>query len=198
MKKSIFLLFIITTFFVQGQDSKYIRAMENNIAILDSAKDMSSFQSANNAFERIANANPKEWLPLYYQSYCLIMIGMKQSQHSKQDEYYNKAEELINRADVINSENSEIYALKAWLTGMKISVDPATRGPQLGQQAGLYNQKAVDLNKENPRGYLMKGTGLMYTPPQYGGGKAAAMPVLEMAVEKFKTFKPSSSIMPHW
>jgi hypothetical protein len=44
----------------------------------------------------------------------------------------------------------------------------------------------------------MKGTGLLYTPPQYGGGKDKALPALEEAVAKFKTFKPASSIMPHW
>ena len=38
----------------------------------------------------------------------------------------------------------------------------------------------------------------MYTPEQYGGGKEKAIPVLEMAVAKYKTFKPASPMMPHW
>jgi hypothetical protein len=65
-------------------------------------------------------------------------------------------------------------------------------------QSGMLIDKAIKLDAENPRAYLLKGTGLMYRPPQFGGGKDKAIPVLETAVEKYKTFKPSSSIMPHW
>ena len=56
----------------------------------------------------------------------------------------------------------------------------------------------MKLDPENPRPYLLKGQSAMYTPPQYGGGKEVALPLLEQAVEKFKSFKPKSSIMPNW
>lgn len=181
-----------------GQDAKYMQAMQKNVSILDSAKEASSFQNANNAFERIGNANQKEWLPLYYQSYCNIMIGMKQDDNNKKDEYYDRAQKLIGRADSLSHDNSEIAVLQSFIISMEISIDPMTRGQNLGMQSAMFISKAIQLNKENPRAYLLKGSGLMYTPPQYGGGKDKALPVLEEAVAKFKSFKPASPVMPHW
>lgn len=192
---ALFGLITVTTF---GQDAKYMQAMQRTISQMDSAKDAATLQNANNTFERIAIANSKEWLPLYYQSYCHVMMGMKQEENSKKDEYYDKAELLAKKADSLSPDNSEIYVLKAMITSMKISIDPMTRGQKLGMQAGMLNAKAIELDKENPRAYFLKGQGLMYTPPQYGGGKDKALPVLEEAVAKYKTFVPTSPIMPHW
>lgn len=192
-------IFIIVV--VNAQDAKYVRAMEKNIAMIDSANKESAatiFQDGYNGFERIAGANPKEWLPLYYQSFCEVMIGLKQTENSKKDEYFDKAEALINKADSVKPDNSEIYVMKSFITSMKISVDPQNRGQKLGMKSGMLLGKAMQLDPENPRAYFLKGQGLLYTPEQFGGGKDKAIPVLEAAVEKFKKFKPTSSIMPNW
>ena len=198
MKKTIIYLFVFVAVSVFGQDAKYMKIMQSSIAVLDTAKEMSVWQNTNNTFERIGNANPGEWLPLYYQSFSSVMMGIKQTENGKKDEYYDRAQILVEKADSMNPNNSEIYVLKALINSMKISVDPMTRGQKLGMQSAMLNSKAIELDKENPRAYLLKGSGLMYTPPQYGGGNDKALPVLEEAVAKFKTFKPSSTIMPHW
>jgi len=202
MKKIIFLsTMIISCFIANAQDVKYTKAMEKNIAIIDSAnkqQNSSLLQGAFNGFERIGNANPKEWLPLYYQSFCEVMMGMRQSENIKKDEYFDKAETLINKADSIQPDQSEIYVMKSFVTSMKISVDPQTRGQQLGMKSGMLLGKAIQLDPNNPRAYFLKGQGLMYTPAQWGGGKDRAIPVLETAIEKFKTFKPANTIMPNW
>ncbi len=198
MKKQIICLFILLTQMAHGQDAKYMQAMEKNIAMIDSATVTSTFQNASNAFERIAASNQKEWLPLYYQSFCLVMVGIKQEENSMKDEYFDRADQLISKADALNPDNSEIAVMQSFIMGVKISVDPMTRGQKLGMQSGMLIEKAIKLDKENPRAYLMKGTSLMYRPAQYGGGKDKALPVLEEAAAKFKTFKPANSIMPHW
>ena len=81
---------------------------------------------------------------------------------------------------------------------MKISIDPMNRGRELGMEAGMLSATAIKLDSLNPRPYLLKGQGAMYTPPQYGGGKDKALPLLQLAVAKYKTFKPANNIMPHW
>jgi tetratricopeptide (TPR) repeat protein len=199
-----FKLIFVTTFIVlavNAQDAKYVKAMEKNIAMLDSAGMQTSpniFQDAFNAFERIAGANPKEWLPLYYQAYSEVMIGMRQTQNAKKDEYYDKAEAFISKADSLQPNNSEIYVMKSFITSMKLSVDPQNRGQQMGMKSAMQLNKAIQLDPENPRAYFLKGQGLVYTPAQWGGGKDKAIPVLETAIEKYAKFKPASSIMPHW
>ena len=135
---------------------------------------------------------------MYYQSFGLVMIGLSQKENNKKDEYFDHAQQIIDKADALNPDNSEIAVMQSFVTSMKISVDPMTRGQKLGMQSSMLLAKAIKLDKENPRAYLLKGTGLMYTPAQYGGGKDKAIPVLEEAVAKFKAFKPASEVMPHW
>ncbi len=184
-----------------AQDAKYVKAMEKNIAMIDSANQKSTpalFQDAYNAFERIGNANQKEWLPLYYQSFCELMMGMRQTENLKKDEYYDKAEALINKADSLQPDNSEIYVMRSFVTSMQLSVDPQARGQKFGMKSGMLLGKALQLDPENPRAHFLRGQGLLFTPPQWGGGKDKAIPELEIAVQKFAKFKPASSIMPNW
>lgn len=199
MKKLIIILSMIIPVLSIAQDNKkFVTAMEKQIAVLENGKTAEDYQQAANGFERIAGAETKEWLPLYYQAFANLLIGMQQTENTKKDEYFDKAQTLIEKADELAKDNSEIYAMKSWIVSMKISVDPMNRGRELGMESGMLTATAMKLDPENPRPYLLKGQGLMYTPEQFGGGKAKAIPVLEQAVEKYKNFKPSSSIMPHW
>jgi hypothetical protein len=199
MKKlliAICVLFTSTSF--AQENKKFVKAMETNIALLDKAQTAEEFQNAANAFERIATKETKEWLPLYYNAYAVLMAGMKQAENTKKDEYFDKAEALVQKADSVSKDNSEIQVLHSWIVSMKIGVDPMNRGMTLGMQSGMLTSTAMTLDPENPRAYLMKGLGALYTPEQYGGGKEKALPILEQAVEKFAKFKPASSIMPNW
>ena len=200
MKKIKFLILIsLISLFAKAQNSKYVLAMEKNISLIDSGgKNPTAFQDAYNGFERIAGANPKEWLPLYYQSFCEVMMGMAQTNSLKKDDYFDKAEALINKADSLQKDNSEIFVMKSFVVSMQLSVDPQARGQVLGMKSGMLLGKAMQLDPENPRAYYLKGQGLMYTPEQWGGGKDKAIPVLETAVAKFAKFKPANSIMPNW
>jgi len=199
MKKLAISICMLITLSVNAQDNKkFVKAMEANIKLLDSAQTVEQYQNAANAFARVSTAEKKEWLPVYYNAMSNLFIGMKQTENAKKDEYLDKAENLIKSAEEISKDNSEITAMHAWIVSMKISVDPMNRGMQLGMQSGMLTETAMKLDPENPRPYLLKGMGAMYTPEQYGGGKDKALPILEKAVEKFAKFKPSSSIMPDW
>ena len=198
MKKIIFYLLTLFVTIVNAQNDKFVVTMEKMITELDSAGDFNALQNSANKFERIANANSKEWLPLYYQSLSYVRILMKKEDNSAKDEMYDRAELLINKGDSISQDNSEVYVVKSLIMAMRVSVDPASRGQKHGRQASMLNSKAVELNMDNLRAYYLKGQGLMYTPEQFGGAAARAQPVLEESIAKYKTFIPSSSIMPNW
>jgi len=116
MKLKLILLCSLLTVAATAQDQKYMKAMEKNVAMIDSAKTLATFTDAGNAFERIGAANPKEWLPVYYQSYCNVMIGLQQQDNSRKEEYFENADKLAARADSISPDNSEIYVLKSFIT----------------------------------------------------------------------------------
>jgi hypothetical protein len=199
MKKLLAFALMLFAAATQAQDNKkFISAMEKNLAAFKEAKTADDYIQSANAFERIASAEKEEWLPNYYASMSYLLAGSQQQDKLKMDEFYDKAMVLVDKAADISKENSEILALKAWVTSMKISVDPMTRGQELGMQSGMLTATAMNLDPSNPRPYMLKGIGTMYTPEQFGGGKGKALPILETALEKYKTFKPKNSIMPNW
>ena len=69
---------------------------------------------------------------------------------------------------------------------------------QYGSLSSGFLTAAKEQDPTNPRPYMLKGQGLQFTPEQFGGGCKTAKPELEMAVEKFNTFKPASEISPNW
>ena len=198
MKKLTFLLLFIAGNMFAQSNSKFEKTMVKQIDLLDKAKAGTDFVNAANAFERIANAETKEWLPLYYQAYALVLSSNDEKDNVKKDAVLDKALEIANKADKLSPDNSEIVTLQSWITSMKIGIDPATRGQKLGMEAGMLTAHAIELNPENPRPYFLQGTGLLFTPEQFGGGKAKALPVLEKAIEKFNAFKPANAMIPNW
>lgn len=172
--------------------------MEKNLTLLNDAKTGEDYTNVANAFERIAKAETKEWLPSYYEAFALILSANDVSDGTKKDAVLDKAMEVAKAAEAISPDNSEIVTLQSWITSMKISVDPMNRGQKLGMEASVLTSRAIELDPENPRPYLLQGTGLFYTPEQFGGGKDKAQKVLEKAVEKFNSFKPKNKLMPDW
>lgn len=195
MKKYLVLLLFITTSGFAQENKKFEKAMEKNLTLLKDAKTGDDYTNAANAFERIAKAETKEWLPSYYEAFALILSANDVSDAAKKDAVLDKAMEVAKAAEAISPDNSEIVTLQSWITSMKISVDPMNRGQKLGMEASVLTSRAIELDPENPRPYLLQGTGLFYTPEQFGGGKDKAQKVLEKAVEKFNSFKPKNKLM---
>lgn len=200
MKKIILPFFLLISSFVFAQTdttSKYYAAMKKQVAITDTARTLPSLQQAYNGFERIANAETKEWLPDYYMAYCLIMESYLDDT-KKTDDYCDKASTMLDRADSISPNNSEILALRAMCSSARIRVNPMSRGSKYGKESNEWLVKAAAADSTNPRIDLLRGTGLFYTPAAFGGGKDKAKPVLENDIKKFDAFKPASPIHPHW
>ena len=192
------LLLVIICFSASAQNKKFVKAMEKNIASMDTCKTQASFLKMANSFERIGNAEKKEWLPYYYAAYASILVGYMDDNKDKQDEYFDKAQKFADKADSLMPNNSENATMMAWILSAKIGVSPMQRGATLGPQSGALLDKAIELDKTNPRPYYLKGMSAMYTPPMWGGGKDKAITQFQKALDLYSTFKPSSSIMPNW
>ena len=176
---------------------KFFDAMQKQVSMLDTAKTMATLQQVYNSLDRIAGAEKKQWLPDYYMAYCLVLESYMDDT-KKVDDYCDQADQLLVRADSISPKNSEILVLRSMCTSARIRVNPMTRGSKYGKKSGEFLQQAQQLDSTNPRIPYLHGTGLLYTPPAFGGGKDKAKPVLEDAVKKFDAFKPASPIHPHW
>lgn len=198
MKKLLMLSILLSSVMTWAQNEKYVKTMEQNIAKLDTASTFASYSTLANNFERIAKAEKTEWLPYYYAAYCNVITAFMGRDMSKADAIADKAEALINKADTLKSHNSEIMCVMSMVNSCRIMVDPQTRGMKYGMASGQNLAMAKTYNPDNPRPYLLEAQSKLYTPEQWGGGKAAAKASLEEGKKKLANFKPESSISPKW
>ncbi|QIP12543.1 hypothetical protein G8759_07855 [Spirosoma aureum] len=186
---------------VWAQSDQYKQAMNEAIGMMKTHTEKTpaaDLLATANQFERIAGAEPKEWLPRYYAGLNYVYLGFTGKDEATKDKFLDQADVNLKAAEAISSDNDELAVLKAYIAQARMVVDPMSRWQQYGPlfQAGLV--KAKGLNANNPRTYVLEGSSLMYTPEQYGGGPTAACPVLKQATEKFASFKPASDLAPMW
>lgn len=205
MKKIIvFASAVFAVLTVSAQNERYLKAMQENVAKLDSIRSMQGWTEVGNNFQRIADAEKTQWLPYYYAALSNVMAGYFQSAVNQSpnpsitDPLADKADAALSKAESLTKENSEIFVVKKMIATLRMMADPMNRWQIYGPQATEALQKAKSLNPNNPRVFMLEGQDKFYTPEQFGGSKAEAKTLFEESVKKFESFKPESSIHPQW
>jgi len=199
MKQIIFSFLLFTSAAVMAQSDKYTAAMQKNLAQFDSMKTTADYQSLSGAFERIGDAEKTQWLPYYFAALALTTPGWT-DQGIDKDANADKINALCTKAEALaanDADKSEILAVRNMAATQQMMVDPQSRWMSYGQQAGDYLKKAMELNPNNPRLYYLQGMSVFGTPEQFGGGKDKAKPILQKAVDLYKTDQPKT-MYPHW
>jgi len=192
-------LLLFAQVLVAQPSEKYMAAMQKNLESIGSAfKSPASLLTLANNFERIAEAEKTEWLPYYYAVFCQVNYGFMEQDKSKTDMLANKATELIDKANVLNPNNSEISCIKSMIASCHLMVNPMQRFMEYGQESSKQLEVAKQQDPANPRPDMLVGQALKYTPEQFGGGCATAKPKVESALKKFEDFKPASPMHPQW
>lgn len=200
MKKIIIASFLLL--FAAGsfaQSEKYIGAMKKNITGMDTSfKNPVDLLTLANSFERIAIAEKSQWLAYYYAAFCQVNYGFMQQDKDKVDAIADKATDMINKADSLMPNNSEISCIKSMIASCHMMVNPMQRYMEYGPESSSNMEAAMKQDPTNPRPYYLKGQGLKYTPEQFGGGCATAKPEFQTALDKYAAFKPASELSPSW
>lgn len=181
-----------------SQSDRFKQAMATNLKKFDSASTADDMLALSNSFERIGDAEKTQWLPYYYAALTYAFHAYMKNTPSSNDTYASKTEELINKAEALEKNNSEIACVKSIIASLRMIVDPQSRWQSFGATVQQEIEKAKSLDPANPRPYFLQGQNLRYTPQEFGGGCATAKPALEEALKKFETFKPASEMHPNW
>ncbi|MEO6541503.1 MAG: hypothetical protein ABIN74_10945 [Ferruginibacter sp.] len=199
--KKLFLLAVVAFLAISAfaQSDKYLANMKSNIAAIDTSfKNPQNLLALANNFERIATAEKTQWLPYYYAALCQVNFTYTEKDKSKIDAIADKATALIDKADALQPNNSEISCIKSMIASAHMMVNPMQRYMEYGQEAQSFIDAASQQDPTNPRPEYLKGQGLKYTPEQFGGGCATAKPVLQSSLDKYNKFVPASDIHPNW
>ena len=179
-------------------DDKYDNAMKKNLDKINECTTTDDYIKLANNFERIALAEADKWLPYYYASFVYVLANYADSSKTQKDIYLDKAVKLINKADSLSPNNSEVYTLKGMIAQARMQIDPMNRWQKYGGEAQYSFQKAMEADSLNPRPEYLVGAGVFYTPKQFGGGPDKAKPILENSLRKYEQFVPANDLMPAW
>ncbi len=186
------------TFMSFRTPSGYLEIMQENIQQLYEAQAIEELQSVVNAFTRIAQAEQKEWHPLYYAAFGNIMMSSRAEATSVKDQYLDQAEELVKQANERVEKESELKALEGFVQMMRVAVDPAGRGPQYSGLATQTLSRAVQMDPKNPRALTLLAQMEMGTARFFGSEPAEACAKLDKAIALFGNDQPEHPLDPAW
>ena len=185
----ILLLIVVPVLNSFSNNISYKLKMSETIEKLEHATTINEFVSLANSFENISCNFQNKWLPFYYASYSYIRISYIIEDVEEKKIYLDKAQNHLDSAFIIVPDESELYALQAFLYPLRI--DPSKQWEAYSYKRKIFRnlKDAINLNPENPRSYYIKAVTLLNMPKVVGGGKKRAKPIFEVAKLKFDEYK---------
>lgn len=148
--------------------------------------------------ERLLKMDEYSWHSHYYLAFIYDHLGNLEmgKDEDKADDYFDLALEYLESANE-RKESEESYAMKSAIYGKKIGLSPI-KGMFLGPKSESAIEEAYELNKNNPRVWIVDAIGKMHTPAFFGGDKEKSRELLEKSIEELKTYEEKDSLMIHW
>jgi hypothetical protein len=182
-----------------SQSKEYYTAMGEALGQYATCKTTDDFQALANRFGLIANAEKTEWLPLYYQAHCyIIMSFMEPSDAAKKDSYLDVAEQGINKMIVLAPKESEVYALQSMLYSARLVVNPMERGQKYGALSAQSVGMALGLDANNPRAKFIKLRNDMGSAQFFGKDPKEFCPQADELLANWDNYKVKSPLYPSW
>ena len=153
---------------------------------------------ASNLFERIAKAEPNNWLPSYYAAQINIVSSFGEKDKEKLTLQLAKAQDLLNNATAISKNNPELLVMEALLNTAWVAYDGATYGMTLSPKVSALYAQAEKISPNNPRVVLNKAEWGMGSARFFGQDTKPFCKDVERALELFANFKPETPFHPKW
>ena len=179
---------------VTNAQDRYTSGMEKAFGLWQEQK----IVEASNLFERIATAEPDNWLPYYYVSQVNTVASFVEKDEEKLSRQLEKAKEFLEVAKAISPDNPELLIQEALINTAWISFDGATYGMTLSSKNVQLYSKALELAPENPRVILSKAEWDMGSARYFGKDTSPYCKDVERALELFATFKSDTPFYPMW
>ena len=153
---------------------------------------------AENMFERIAKAEPKEWLPNYYIAQINSLKSWTEKDATILKAQLDKAQEHLDLAMTKSENNAELLVMQAHVLTNWVAFDGMTYGMKFGAKIAELYEKASVIDPSNPRVAFGKAEWGMGSAKYFGQDTAPYCKEIEASLELFDTFKPESNLHPNW
>lgn len=190
---------ILTTLSGMSQSKQFNAAMGEALGLYASCNNINDFQALGNKFGLIANAEKTEWLPLYYQAHCyIIMSFMEPTDAAKKDSYLDVAEKVNTKMIELVPQESEVYALQSLFYSARLVVRPMERGQKYSTLSGQAVSKALGFEANNPRAKFIKLRNDMGSAQFFGKDPKDYCPQASELLANWDSYKVKSPLYPSW
>lgn len=157
-----------------------------------------NWTEAEQLFERIAAAEPNEWLPNYYIAQMNSLKTWEEKDPKIVKAQLDKAQEYLNSAIGLTKDNVDVLVLQAQIYTNWVAFDGMTYGMEYSAKiTDLYNT-AYRLAPDNPMVLLSRAEWNMGSARYFGQDTKPFCKDIEKAIELFPNFKPESAFHPNW
>ncbi|MEZ4779115.1 MAG: hypothetical protein R2786_06995 [Flavobacteriaceae bacterium] len=152
---------------------------------------------AANLFERIAQAEPDNWLPPFYVAQINVIYSFSEKNEEKLTAQLNKAQDFLNDAKALSKDNAEILVVQAQLYTAWVVFDGAKYGMTMSPKINQLYQEAYKLEPENPRAAFGKVEWELGTARWFGKDTQPFCEDLKKALALFDTYEPKGPFYPN-
>ena len=153
---------------------------------------------ASASFERIASAEPKEWLPNYYVALINALATFETQDKETVKKLLEKAQNALDVELKKDSQNAELLVVQGLIYTGWIVADPMTNGMRYsGMTTGIY-AKAAKMAPENPRVMFSKAEFEMGSAKYFGQDTSPMCEQIAKSISLFENFKPATQFSPNW
>ena len=200
MKKTTLLLcaMLIASIAMAGDD-KYYQKMGETLGEFSSCSSVEDFQNLANKFRVIANVEKEEWLPLYYEAHCYVLISfMENLSAEEKDGYLEKASSLIESMEELAPNEAEIQVMKAFYFTGSLVVNPPQRDQGTTPLIHAAIAKALTMEPNNPRAIFLRISNGMGTASYFGEDTAPFCEQASELLHNWDSYELKSPIHPNW
>ncbi len=148
--KTILLLACLSLLGFSAQGQSYEKAMKEGFDLWDENED----EKAVALFQRIAQAEPDQWLPSYYAANVDIVHAFNHAQEEQVEPLLQRAMGNIAEAKRRSPDNSEITTLEGSLYTAYVTMNPAVYGRKYSGKIMRLHEEAIEQNPNNPRAHM--------------------------------------------
>lgn len=179
----------------QTAPAKWADTISAEIENAQLAGDTAKLAAAAALASRVAVAYPNDGLILHYKGYALYREALFASRNRDATPLFQEAFDVLSKSLAAHP-LAESHMLLSAIDGQLIAKSPS-RAMELGMQSQSSTGSALRLGPSNPRVWLLRGQGAIFTPPEYGGGLDVAEEFLKKSIELFASDAPKPG-EPSW
>ncbi len=178
----------------QDAQSQYNQGMNKAFQLWGEGKN----NDASAMFERIAAAEPNNYLPNYYVALVNTTASFQTKDASTVNALLTKSQDALDTEMVKDQNNAELLVMQAMIYTSWVVLDPMTNGQKYSAKVIELYDKAQAIDPTNPRAVFGKAEYEIGGAQYFGTDTKPMCEQIAKSIELFGTFKPETPFSPKW